>query len=113
MELISLQVYPPLYFRNFSAVTEFQKYALAEVTEFGDIPPGMERFTLPAGLYAVFHYRGLASDPTIFQQIFTQWLPASQYALDARPHFEVLGEKYKNDDPASEEDIWIPIAKRE
>lgn len=37
------------------------------------------------------------------------WLPASDYNLDNRPHFEVLGEKYKNNDPTSEEEIWIPI----
>jgi len=29
--------------------------------------------------------------------------------LDDRPHFEVLGDKYKNADPDSEEEIWIPI----
>jgi AraC family transcriptional regulator len=29
--------------------------------------------------------------------------------LDDRPHFEVLGEKYKNNDPTSEKEIWIPI----
>lgn len=26
-----------------------------------------------------------------------------------QPHFEVLGEKYKDNDPTSEEEIWIPI----
>jgi hypothetical protein len=25
------------------------------------------------------------------------------------PHFEVLGDKYKNNDPSSEEEVWIPI----
>jgi AraC family transcriptional regulator len=29
--------------------------------------------------------------------------------LDQRPHVEVMGEKYKNNDPDSEEEIWIPI----
>jgi AraC family transcriptional regulator len=36
-------------------------------------------------------------------------LPNSNYHLDDRPHFEILGEKYKNADPGSEEEIWIPI----
>ena len=31
------------------------------------------------------------------------------YTLDDRPHFEILGEKYKNQDPDSEEELWIPI----
>jgi hypothetical protein len=29
--------------------------------------------------------------------------------LDNRPHFEILGEKYKNADPDSEEDVYIPV----
>jgi AraC family transcriptional regulator len=29
--------------------------------------------------------------------------------LAARPHMELLGEKYRNNDPHSEEEIWIPI----
>jgi len=32
--------------------------------------------------------------------------------LDNRPHFEVLGEKYKNGDPESEEEIWIPVKEK-
>jgi hypothetical protein len=28
--------------------------------------------------------------------------------LDDRPHFEVLGSKYRNNDPESEEETWIP-----
>jgi AraC family transcriptional regulator len=41
--------------------------------------------------------------------IFNTWLPKSGYQLDRRPHFEILGEKYKNNNPDSEEEIWIPI----
>jgi AraC family transcriptional regulator len=41
--------------------------------------------------------------------MLTEWLPNSAYALDDRPHFEALGEQYKNNDPNSEEEIWIPI----
>jgi AraC family transcriptional regulator len=69
----------------------------------------METFVLKSGLYAVFHYQGLSTDNRIFVYILGTWLPNSMYDLDARPHFEVLGEKYKNGDPNSEEDIWIPI----
>jgi AraC family transcriptional regulator len=46
-----------------------------------------------------------------FTYIFTRWLPASGYQLDNRPHFEILGDKYKNNDPESEEEIWIPVRK--
>ncbi|WP_339791455.1 GyrI-like domain-containing protein [uncultured Imperialibacter sp.] len=48
----------------------------------------------------------------MFEYIFGTWLPASAYDLDDRPHFEVLGDNYKNNDPTSEEEIWIPIRPR-
>ncbi|TQE66329.1 GyrI-like domain-containing protein [Leptospira noguchii] len=43
--------------------------------------------------------------------IFQEWLPNSGYKLEHRPHFELLGSKYKNNDPTSEEEVWIPIVK--
>jgi len=69
----------------------------------------METLVLPGGLYAVFEYKGLSTDNSIFQYILGTWLLNSDYDLDDRPHFEVLGDKYKNNDPTSEEEIWIPI----
>jgi AraC family transcriptional regulator len=70
----------------------------------------METFVLPSGLYAVFLHRGDTKEFTnAFQYILQKWLPSSEYDLDNRPHFEVLGDKYKNNDPNSEEEIWIPI----
>lgn len=110
-ELISLQVYPwPVDFSDLTR--EFEKWAVVEVSDFDPVPDGMETFTLPGGLYAVFHYKGSSSDTRIFAYIFGIWLPASPYLLDDRPHFEVLGSKYRNNDPESEEDICIPIALR-
>jgi AraC family transcriptional regulator len=111
-DLISMQVHPPDYFSDFKPTALFEKWATVEVSDFVEVPIGMEKFILPGGLYAVFHYKGSSSDPTIFQYIFGTWLPGSDYVLDTRPHFEVLGEKYKNNDPASEEEIWIPIQHR-
>lgn len=111
-DLISLQVYTPSHFENFKPDLEFEKWASLEVTDFDDVPADMESFILPGGLYAVFDYRGSSNDPGIFQYIYGTWLPGSDYLLDHRPHFEVLGEKYKNNDPASEEEIWIPIKSK-
>ena len=77
------------------------------------VPNGMARKILKSSLYAVFDYRGSSSDSSIFQYIYSQWLPQSYYVLDDKPHFEVLGEKYRNNDPNSEEEIWIPIKVRQ
>ena len=109
-ELISLQVYPDSFDFTFSDLSvSFQKWATVEVTDFKNIPDEMETFVLPAGRYAVFEYKGLNTDTKIFEFIFGIWLPSSKYNMDNRPHFEILGEKYKNNDPNSEEEIWIPI----
>lgn len=108
-ELISLQVYKSTHFTDFKPTNEFEKWATIEVTNFDNVPTDMETFVLKGGLYAVFDYQGLSTDNSIFQFIFGTWLPNSNYDLDDRPHFEVLGSKYKNNDPTSEEEIWVPI----
>ncbi|TWI78306.1 AraC family transcriptional regulator [Lacibacter cauensis] len=108
--LYSLQVYNADYFTTFNPANEFTKWALAEVIDTTALPEGFEHFHLPGGLYAVFDHKG--SDTAIFQEIFSQWLPQSDYVVDDRPHFEVLGEKYKNNSEDSEEGIWIPVKKK-
>jgi AraC family transcriptional regulator len=112
-ELYSVQVYPDMFFEKFNPQASFEKWAAMEVGAVQELLPGMETTILPAGLYAVFSYRGPAGSPAPFQYIFQTWLPASAYRLDTRPHFELLGAKYKNHDPDSEEEIWIPVRKRE
>jgi AraC family transcriptional regulator len=113
-DLFSLQVYDNLtYFTDFHLDTLFEKWAAIEVSDFNEIPDEMESFTLTGGLYAVFTHKGAAATgPETFRYIFGMWLPDSEYALDARAHFEILGEKYRNDDPDSEEEIWIPIRSK-
>jgi AraC family transcriptional regulator len=111
-DLYSMQVYHPLHFNTFDPNNLFEKWATIEVTDFDSIPDEMETYTLPGGLYAVFFYKGSNTDTQIFQYIFGTWLPNSEYVLDNRPHFEILGEKYKNNDPNSEEEIWIPIKEK-
>jgi AraC family transcriptional regulator len=112
-ELYSIEIYPPNYFDNFSPHAEFEKWAAVEVAELASVPDTMNALQVPAGLYAVFVHRGPASSgPKTYEYILTSWLPSSDYALDARPHFAVMGENYKGDDPNSEEELWIPIRLR-
>ena len=108
-ELYSIKVYKPGYFDNFNPNIEFEKWAAIEVDDFNLIHTEMKSITLTGGLYAVFDYKGSSADSSIFQYIFAEWLPKSEFKLDDRPHFEILGEKYKNNDLNSEEEIWIPI----
>lgn len=108
-DMISMQIYKSTYFTKFKPANEFEKWATVEVSDFDSLPNDMKTFILTGGLYAVFDYKGSSTDNSIFQYIFGTWIPDSKYLLDDRPHFEVLGDKYKNADPNSEEEIWIPI----
>jgi AraC family transcriptional regulator len=110
-ELFSMQIYDsPSYFENFNPETIFEKWAAVEVADFNTVPVGMETYILKGGLYAVFIHKGASiTGQKAFQYIYGTWLPSSDYLLDDRPHFEILGEKYKNNDPDSEEEIWIPV----
>jgi len=112
-ELYSIQVYDDLdYFKRFNPNTTFTKWAATEVANSNNIPIGFSTLFIPQGLYAVFLHKGLASDfPKTANYIYGKWIPNSDYDLDNRPHFEVLGDAYKNNDPASEEEVWIPIKK--
>lgn len=110
-ELYSMQIYNGIFdFQNFNPNDNFTKWAAVEVTDFEKIPENMESYTLKGGLYAVFTHNGSSLDfQGTFQYIFGVWLPNSDYQIDDREHFELLGEKYKNESPDSEEEVWIPI----
>ncbi len=109
-DLISLVVYAPNHFIDFKPTNQFERWATVEVENFNIVPVELETYNLSSGLYAVFNYKGMSSEASaFFQYIYSEWVPNSDYILDDRAHFEVLGEKYKNNDPSSEEEIWIPI----
>ena len=112
--LFSIEIFnPEVSMAQFTPHTKFEKWAAIQVDTFQQVPEGLSTLRIPAGLYAVFLYKGKSSEyAKIFQYIFQTWLPSSSYQLDTRPHFEVMGEKYKNDHPDSEEELWIPITPR-
>jgi AraC family transcriptional regulator len=107
-DLYNIQINPENF--DFQPNTPFVKWAAVAVANFEVIPDEMETLVIPEGLYAVFNYKGDQSNAAaFFNSIYTKWLPNSGYELDNRPQFEILGEKYKNNDASSEEEIWIPI----
>src|SRR5574343_555133 len=111
VDLFNIQINPNNF--DFNPQTEFVKWAVVPVSDFDFIPEEMEVLIVEEGLYAVFNHIGDASKAReTFGYIFGVWLPNSEYELDNRPHFKILGEKYKNNAHDSEEEIWIPIKKR-
>ena len=103
-EFIALQIYD-----DFNAMEKpFAIWACVEVSSFNAIPDGMASFRILEGDYAVFLHKGMDASKT-YLQIMTEWLPNSDYEIDERPHFQVMGEAYKNGSPDSEEDFYVPI----
>jgi len=103
-EYIAMQIYD-----DFNAIEKlFDIWACVEVSNFNTMPEGMESFTIPDGDYAIFIHKGMNASAT-YQKIMTEWLPNSGYEIDNRPHFQVIGEKYKNGSADSEEDFYVPI----
>lgn len=113
-DLYSIQVYDELhYFKNFNPQTVFTKWAAIEVEDHYNVPNDFSHYTIQNGLYAVFIHKGMVSQfAKTFKYILMEWLPQSDYELDNRPHFELLGKKYKNNHPDSEEEVWIPIRRK-
>ncbi|HSK13392.1 MAG TPA: GyrI-like domain-containing protein [Phnomibacter sp.] len=97
----------------FSTNTPFEKWAAVQVSDLAAVPDDLDTFTIPQGQYAVFVHKG---SPATFGQtlnyIFSDWLPVSDYELDNRPHFEIMGEGYRLDDPNAEETIWVPVKQK-
>ena len=112
--LYSVQVFESeKYFDQFSPEKEFEKWAAVEVSKINGIPQGMDLLELPEGDYAVFNYKGPANAALpFFQYIFQEWIPNSEYAVDNRPHFALMGEKYRGNNPDSEEEIWVPVRRK-
>ncbi|HAD14584.1 MAG TPA: GyrI-like domain-containing protein [Saprospirales bacterium] len=112
VEMYSLQVYPEGYYQQFNPANAFEKWALVEVVP-GTIPPeGMKVFLLPQGDYVMFVHKGdISTFVQKLQYVLQEWIPASGLLLDERPHFEILGEKYRNGDPESEEEVWVPVRR--
>jgi len=109
-DYISMQVYEEYRENLFAPNTLFKKWAVVEVSTFDELPEGMETYSLPGGMYAVFIHNGPAATfPKTMQYIFGIWFPESEYELDNREHFEILPENYNPADPNAREEVWIPI----
>ena len=114
-DLFSVQVYDEGFIEgHFNSQSIFEKWAALEVEDYSDLEEGMKGLKLPGGLYAVFTHKGTSKEfAETAKFIFEDWLQSSDYELDDRPHFEVLGKDYKGpENPESKEKIWIPIKKK-
>jgi AraC family transcriptional regulator len=110
-DFYNVQINPENF--DFSPTTNFQKWAVVPVKNWENIPDNMQALEIKNGLYAVFNYNGDQNNiRDFFEKIYKDWLPNSDYELDNRAQFEILGEKYQRNNPESEEQIWIPIRRK-
>jgi AraC family transcriptional regulator len=110
----SVEVYPDSFFSVFNPVQTFEKWAaVAVVKSAPTLPEEMEELIIDEGDYAVFTYRGSSGDAHhMYRYIYSEWIPQSDFDLDNRPHFALMGPEYKKEDPDSQEELWIPIRKK-
>ncbi len=113
-DVYSVEIYEDImFFESFDPTKEFEKWAAVEVSNYNKVPAKMECLNIPSGEYAVFTYKGDGTKVSeAYQYVLQNWFPNSNYQLAHRPHFAVMGEKYKNGDPDSEEELWFPINKK-
>jgi len=107
-----MRVYPGSARDVFDPEARFWSWAAVEVADHDHLPDGMEPYTLEGGAYAVFTNRGPASDVSTFRRIFTEWLPAADWVLAHREHFEVLPAGYDPFASDATEKIWIPVESK-
>lgn len=106
-EFIAIQVYS-----DFNSLEKpFDIWACVEVSDHNSIPNRMEAFEILEGEYVIFSQKGMDASRT-YQRIMTEWLPTSGYEIDDRSHFQIMGEKYKNGSPDSEEDFYVPVKSK-
>ncbi|MCF1192949.1 GyrI-like domain-containing protein [Mangrovimonas sp. AS39] len=95
---------------NISPQTSFEKWVGVEVSDFENVPEGMNPLVLQGGAYLVIDFEGSPSDfPKLWQFILQEWLPSSNYKLDERPHFEKLPKTYNPLNPINKEEVWVPL----
>lgn len=111
--IYSIEEYPTGFMDSFNPNREYTKWAALEVSDIKDLAKSMKSFESPAGLYAVFIHKGTAQEGVkVYQKIFHEWLPSSDFILDDRPHFAIMKSDYRPDDPYAEEEILIPVKEK-
>ena len=90
------------------------KYSIADPYQEGTpIPGGFEKISIPSATWAMFTCIGPMPDTmqNMWRQIYTEWLPNSDYELEPGYDLEYYsGPNTQDADYLSE--IWIPVTKK-
>ena len=105
--ILDIRIYPKTYYTSFDPNRRIEKWAVVEVSSVENIPKGMKKICLEEGLYAAFDFTGSMHDSRVFQFIFSEWLPNSEYSLDDRPHFDEFDEGGGSE--VARQMIYVPV----
>lgn len=86
----------------------FKYMAAMAVSKVDSVPPGMEKWDVPAGTYAVFPCLLKAVHET-YKYAFETWLPKSGYTYTREPDFEYYDQTFDPNVEASVLYVYIPI----
>ncbi|WP_053005847.1 AraC family transcriptional regulator [Kiloniella spongiae] len=96
----------------------FTYMAAFEVDDLYNIPSGMEGLVIDEAEYAVFTFTIDNQSPIgdqfskIYQAIWGNWLPNSDYEYANTPDFELYDNRFDGNSATGEVDIWIPVIKQ-
>ncbi len=90
------------------------KYAVGMVVDPAGEAPGQTcHVVLRGGTYAVLRMTGPFSDiPAVFDAMFSEWLPASDWMPDAGAVFERYPTDMMGQDEQPSYEIWVPVIRK-
>ncbi len=96
----------------------FTYMASFEVDDLSDTPSDMESLVIEEAEYAVFTFTVDNKSPIgaqfskVYQGIWGNWLPNSDYEYADTPDFELYDDRFDGSRATGEVDIWIPVTKK-
>ncbi len=99
-----------MYGPEFEKDHQWMYFPSTEVGSLDAIPEALFAKVLPAATYAVFTVKGgIPKISETFMYAYGSWIPASPYEVAHPYDFEYYDERFKDDDPDTELDLYIPI----
>ena len=102
-----IKVYPEAYFSSFNPSRSFTKWAAVLQKDTMQVEE-LQSYVVDKGLYLCFTCEGRVS-AQFFQELYSSWLPQSEYELDDRPHFDKLWPDPAQRGAVLKEEIYIPV----
>ncbi len=92
----------------------FSYVCTVAVSNFDDVPEGMETREIPEQMYAKFTHKGpVANIDQTLKHVWGSWLPKSNFDYIEKPDFELYRSGFNNSDPKNELYLHIPVKAKQ